>query len=324
MTIIRVFMIVSVMLLVGSSVLAETPDGIGAAAYARLPLTARPAAMGGAFVSIAAGMPAAYYNPAGLGKRVPYEVGGMYSLPYGEAFDTSLQFIGVNGNLGTQTDSAILANMSWSISWLGLSISNIWFWDDEGTPTIGSATSSLYAASIGMAIPGTDWLCAGASLKIYRDRLLEGRSLGIGADVGLLLDTFLGDVPISVGINAKDIGETRISWHGTEGEPDNFVHWVNKIGASAQLFSGLLLVTADVDWAVGRPIEEQRGLIGLEVTPVPQLAIRGGWMGDLDGSSGSFTAGVGIYLAETFRLDYAYRTRRVFGAGHMLSVSYLF
>jgi len=317
-------LLVVVGLLTSLSVLADVPDGVGAASYARQPLTARPSAMGGAFVSIAEGLAAAYYNPAGLGRDTPYELGGMYSLPYGEAFDTSLQFIGINGNLNLQTSSANLSGMGWNVGWLGLSIRNIWLWDDEGEPTIGSSTSSLYTASVGMAIPGVDGLSAGGSIKIYRDSLLEGRSFGIGADLAVLLDFAIGDVPISVGFNAKDIGETRVHWYGTAGEPDNFVPWVNKMGLSTRLFEDYLLVAAELDWAVGRPAEEQRAGIGFEVTPVPQLAIRGGWLGGLDGSGGAYTAGVGIYLAETFRLDYAYRTRRILGAGHMLSVSYTF
>lgn len=325
MTSIRVLAVAAVLALLGLSVLADVPDGIGAASYARQPLTARPAAMGGAFVSIAEGIPAAYYNPAGLGRHTPFEAGAMYSLPYGEAFDTSLQFLGINGNLGElQTDSQMLSKLGWSVGWLGLSIRDIWLWDDDGAPTIASANSSLYTASAGIPIPAIEGLYGGASIKVYRDTLLDGRSFGIGLDLGTLLDFVVADIPVSIGVNAKDIGSTRVKWYGTAGEPDNFVHWVNKFGASARFLSGIVLATADFEWAVGRPSEEQRALVGLEVTPVPQLAVRGGWRGSLDGSGGAFTAGVGIYLGETFRLDYAYRTRRILGAGHTLSVSLVF
>lgn len=320
----RIAVVVSVVLMVAAVSVGAVPIGVGASSYARQALNARPAAMGGAFVAVAEGLATAHYNPAGLGREARYEAGGMYSLPYGEEFDTTLQHINLSGTLQLQSDSSVLSAIGWNIGWVGLSIGDIWLWDEEGEPRVVSASSSLYTASVGICLPSVDGLRVGASIKLYRDAILEGRSVGIGGDVGLLWDLWINETPLSIGINAMDIGETRVKWYGTEGDPDNYVYWVNKFGVSTQLLSGMLLLAADFDWTVGRPKNEQMIYAGIEIVPVSQLAIRGGCQGDLAGDSSSYTAGIGIYLAECFHLDYAYTTGRVFGEGHMISISYLF
>lgn len=322
----RVLWVVVCLVAAGSALAgsAEVPPGVGAASFARWGIDARPSAMGGAFVAVAEGSPAAYYNPAGLGRRPTLAAGGMYTTPYGFDFGVSLQYANLTGTFGIQTGSELPESPGWAITWVGLAIEDITLYDDDGIPSVVNAYSSLFLGSAGVALPGAAGVWVGASAKVYTDSLLEGRSFGMGVDLATLAQFPLGDVDVSVALCSRDVGRTKVRWSGTAGEPDNFVPWVNKFGLAAELDGGFLLVAGDFDWAVDRGAEEQVVHVGVEVRPVEWIALRGGWRGDLDGAKSSFSAGVGLTVLGGLLLDYAYVPGSVFGAGHVLSINYEF
>jgi hypothetical protein len=166
-------------------------------------------------------------------------------------------------------------------------------------------------------------VAVGLTAKIYSERILEGHGAGIGFDAGVLAALDVDGIPVTVGMNAMDVGRTNVRWYGTTGEPDNYVPWVNKLGVSAELLDGLALVAADFDWAVGRPAREQKIHLGAEVNPVGPFFVRAGWSGDLEASDSKVSAGLGVEFFDSFRLDYAYvPPRTVFGTGHFLSLHF--
>ncbi len=61
---------------------AQTTDGVGSAAFLRRGVDARALGMGGAFVAVADGYSALYWNPAGLARTPSWEVGGMTANLY--------------------------------------------------------------------------------------------------------------------------------------------------------------------------------------------------------------------------------------------------
>ena len=311
--------------LVGCSmgVAQEVPAGFGAAPFARIGIDARPLAMGGTGVAITSGSAIPYYNPARLVSAKPLDVGGMYSEPYGSDLGVSFQSLGVLGLIELQTESS--TNLGVAGTWIQMRIDDIPVWDEEtpGEVSYFSATSSLYLMSA--AIAATPEISVGLTGKLYRERILEGRGLGVGVDIGILASLSVEEIPVTVGVNMMDFADTNVRWAGTTGEPDNYVPWVNKIGASATLFDGLALVACDFDWAVGRPPREQKVHVGLEVAPIGPLYIRAGWSGDLEGSDSKPSLGLGVELFDSFRLDYAYvPPRTVFGTGHFLSLHFSF
>jgi len=305
------------------SVIAATPPGMGAASFARRGMDARPIAMGGAFVAVAEGGSACYYNPAGLGQETRISVGGMYTEPFGEGFGTTFQYLNAVGSFNLQTSSAV-ARVGLGVTWLGLTISDIPTWEEGGPGEMFTATSSVYLLSAGIPFPDTNDWSVGASVKVYRDKILEGHSLGVGFDLGVLGSFSVGEIPFQIGLNSMDVGRTKVYWHGTSGEPVNYVPWINKVGLSLGLLDNVVLITSDLDWAVGRPMREQILHVGLELRPLNAISVRAGWNGDLERTGSSITAGVGIYLFDSLSIDYAYVTAKVFGASHLVSVHFAF
>jgi len=302
--------------------LSQIPPGMGAASYARRGIDARPLAMGGAFVAIAEGSAAAYYNPAGLADLSEIVVGGMHTEPYGAGFGATFQYLNASGALPPQTGSWI-SKLGLGFTWLGFTVSDIPMWEEEGPGGVFTATSSIYLASAGFVLPNLEGWSFGLSAKVYRERILEGRSQGLGFDLAVKGSFFVADLPIMVGLNAMDMGQTVIQWHGTAGEPENYVPWVNKIGVSVPLYEERVRLACDFDWAVGRPAREQVVHVGVEGRPIEQLFVRGGWSSNLEGD-GAFSGGLGIRLFGRFSVDYAYLMAKALGASHLISAQFVF
>lgn len=297
----------------------DVPAGFGAASFARIGIDARPLAMGGTGVAINTGMPIPYYNPARLATAGPFAAGGMYSEPYGQDLGISFQSLSALGRFAIQTGSS--SGIGVALTWIQMKIDDIPVWDEDtpGEVSLFTATSSLYLWSAALSVDPD--VAVGVTAKVYRERILEGRGSGIGFDIGALATLEVEGIPLSVGVNAMDLGRTNVRWQGTTGEPDNFVPWVNKLGVSAGLFEGIALVALDFDWAVGRPAREQKVHLGVEANPIGPFFIRAGWSGDLEGSDSNLSAGLGVEFFDSFRLDYAYvPARAVFGTGHFLSL----
>jgi len=301
----------------------DVPPGFGAAPFARIGVDARSLAMGGAGVAVAAGATSPYYNPSLLANAPMLDVGGMYSEPYGQDLGISFQSLCVQGQLGDVADATTSVGVS--LTWMQMSISDIPVWDeDDPTATYYfTATSSLYLVSAGVWI--LPELSMGLSGRIYRENVLEGRGRGLGVDLAALASFDIEGIPVWVGINSMDVGQTNVRWHDTLGEPDNYVPWVNKVGVAALLFERRGLLALDFDWAVGRPLREQKFHLGVEGRPVDALTVRAGWTGDLEGLDPRLTFGVGIDFFDSFRLDYAYvPPRTIYGTGHFLSLHLTF
>jgi len=296
---------------------AEVPSGIGSVAFARLGVDARVLGMGGAFVGVAAGSPIALYNPAALALAEKVDVSTMYATPYG--FTLGITYQNVSAVLPIQVQTESVPGIGAAVTWMSLQIADIIVWDedDPGATTSFTATDAIYMASAGIEI--FEGLCVGAAGKLYRERILDGRAEGLGVDVGVLGTFFVEDVPVSVGLNSMDIGQTLVKWSGTAGNPDNYVPWINKIGASTWIEDIGLLVAADLDWAVGRPASEQVFHTGVEWAPVKPVALRTGWKTFLDGRS-TISLGIGIRLFGSVALDYAYVMGGDIDAAHFASM----
>jgi len=304
-------------LLVGVTAVAQVPPGIGAASFSRIGIDARPMAMGGAFVAMLQGPSIPYYNPASLVGKDPLSIGGMYSEPYGEDLGISFQSFGATAELGEREEPSRVVGVGLSVIQLRIDDIPIWDEDDPGASGFFTATSAVYLVSA--AIPVFEEWALGASAKVYSEHILEGRGQGLGFDLGLLGGFEVEGIPISFGLNAMDVGRTRIRWRGTEGEPVNYVTWTNKIGATAKLWEERVLLACDFDWAVGRPAREQVAHVGLEFKPFDVVLLRGGVQTDLEGSL-SVSAGFGLRVLDRYAIDYAYLPGKELGSTHVLSI----
>jgi len=316
------WMILLALLYLGSIVVSgQVPPGVGAASFSRVGIDARPLAMGGAYVAVKAATPIPYYNPAGLVFAAPISVGGMYSEPFGEELGIAFQSLNAVGKLSLSKEPPQAIGIGATL--IQLTIDDIPLWDETnpGSSAFFTATSAAYMISAG--IPLLDDWAVGASVKLYQEDILEGQGRGVGFDVGLIGSIAIDETPITLGLNAMDVGRTRIRWRGTEGEPDNYVTWTNKVGVAAKFWEQRVLVSGEFDWAVGRPAREQAVHVGIEVNPLAPVFIRGGMKSDLEGKL-SVSAGLGLMLLDRFSLDYAYVPGRDLGATHVLSIQVAF
>jgi len=315
----RLLFLGGLLLIVGSCIAwGQVPDGVGAASFARIGVDARPLAMAGAFVAVATGDPIPFYNPATLTHSPQIAVEGLYSQPYGQDLGITYQTLTALGCL-TATQSESCGGIGIAVSMVRLDVAGIPLWDEDDPGSSGTftATDALYFVSLGFPV-ADDW-SVGVTAKLYRQNILQGLGSGFGFDVGVLGTVLIGDFPVLLGWTAADMGETNIRWTGTQGEPDNYVSWINRFGASTEFLDGLVLAACEVDWAVGRPARESEARVGAEINAFDIAYVRAGWVTDFEGT-GVFRGGLGIEVLGRFAIDYAYVPGKNLGTTHFLSM----
>ena len=299
----------------------SAPPGIGAGLFAQRGLDAYAMSLGEALVAVARGSATSYYNSAGLSSVEDLQVGGLYCAPYGREFGVSHQYFSMSGPLGVQTASR--NGIGVGITWIGSTIGDIALWDDQGSAGVAEASSSIWMASVGTAIPALGDLCVGASLKYHTARLLEGRAVGVGFDLSLLKSFEFSDgTRIAVGLNSMDVGQTHIRWESVSGTTDNVIPWTHKFGVAVEALDQRLLLACGVDLEAGGSLSELALHFGVEIRVVDALALRAGWTGK-PGSGGNFAAGVGVHV-DHLAIDYAYVPGKVFGDTHIFSATITF
>jgi len=306
--------------------------GTNEGAFARDGSGSRALALGGAFVAIADDASAGYWNPAGLGYLDGYHLGGMSVL--GGRFGISDIKYQALSLLARPVQTGSLSGLGVGITWLNHVVSGIPYTGDGDGGTF-SDDQSLFLMSVALPFAvGEEWgMSVGANLKYYRHTLLTGVGSGLGADLGILLRGSIKDIPVSIGVVSMDTLETTVSWTGTEHNPENYVPWIIKGGVSTVLADGILRLSADIDYSPSplhgdfpRYSHLDRVHLGIEVLPVPQLALRGGLIIWRDGTK-RLSAGVGISPWEGAIIDYAYVKEGADDLGgdtHILSAEFSF
>jgi hypothetical protein len=145
----------------------------------------------------------------------------------------------------------------------------------EGIPNTETGLPFDYNSSIyliGVGIRGLDYehaLSLGMTLKMYRERMLEGRSSGIGVDLGGCFVT--GNWTFA--IRSGDIFDTALQWRGTTQEPLAIIPWTNRLAVSTRWFEDTVLATAEVSLERGyAPVIR----LGTEVTGFAILRLSAG------------------------------------------------
>lgn len=303
--------------------MAQVPPGYDAASFARVGMGARAQAMGGAFTAIAQGPIAGYWNPAGLIGLADFQAEGMYTDWLGAGID--LQYISLAGYppLGEERPTLELEGrpLVFGLSWLSVHVADIPWWEEEGGYGTFDAWSHLMISSVAWQLEQSPSISIGFNVKLYHDQILEGKSLGIGYDVGFLWRQRLFEVPVSFAFVTTDVGNTEVQWHGTTGEPVNYVPWLARVGAAAELWDGMALVAVSYEWGVDRPRFERLRL-GAELS-LEWLALRAGYDWLIADPSGRWTMGVGISPWDWLSLDYAFLPGKL-GDTHLLALKVAF
>jgi len=259
-------------------------------AFDRIGIGARPKGMGDAFTGICDDGNSIYWNPAGIARIEKSQLSAMHKDLFGLGL-INYEFLGyVHPNVG---------NGSLGFSWIRLDTTrNVEFMD---------YTENTYVISYGMriAIP----FSLGANIKYYSIDYKESGS-GLGADIGILYQTFAGH--LNFGLLYQDFNRPKIRWE-TQAE--------DQLPANLRLGMGFrpnpfLNFALDLDKLLETYVETHLGIewwllnhgMGLRIGGINQD--KGKWNLTLGGSLGySF-----------FRFDYAWERHYDLGGTHLFSM----
>jgi len=310
--------------------------------------------MGGAFVAVADGYSAIYWNPAGLARAASVEVGGMTTNIYG--IDIFFNFVaglarwdfaagpatpsdrGANPTAPTATDNSQQPSatpeqttsslrLAVGLAWTEMSTEVLAF-DEYGSPLgLIRYSEALYAGAAAVWLPRLGYL--GGAVKAYSYRApqagvggQDALAFGLGFDLGLAAPIW--EDRLWLGLAAADVGDTGVKWRNTPTEPTDRV--AARYTAGLALIQRPLLLEDDgavlaVDLSSEPLLGQTTVRAGLEYRLL-FLAVRGGvvWR---PGGLASFTAGAGVQ-ALGITIDGAWvqnREVQIEGAGHTLIVS---
>ncbi len=281
------------------------PPGFDAASFTRLGVGPRALAMGGSYVALAEGAAAVYWNPAGLADMADFQTEGTYLDAFGAGIH--VQYFGLAGYPPLREGRPAIRlggyPVVWGLNWLSACVTDIPWWEEDGTQGTFDVWSHTVLLSVAWPLSETPYVALGLTGKLYHDRILEGTSLGLGADVGLLWQTTIGGVPVTIGACGVDLGGTKVQWSGTTGNPVNHVPWMVRAGAAALLWEERASIAVSYEWAVDRPRFE-RIRVGAEVQ-LEWLSLRAGYDRLLVDEAGRWSAGVGVAPQAWLGIDYA-------------------
>lgn len=312
------FVVIVGLVFMGSLAAENVPPGYDAGSFARTGVGVRAKAMGGAFVAVAEGATAGYWNPAGLSFLESFQVEGMYTNWLLAGID--FQYVALAGYplIGKDRPRLLLEErpLTFGLTWVSTHIKDIPWWEEEGEYGTFDAWSHLFILSTGWQLEQTPSVSIGVNLKAYHDRILEGRSFGIGLDAGLLWRGNAFGIPVSFGIASTDLGNTKIQWHGTTGEPVNYVPWLVKVGIASKPLQWIL-TSISYEWGVNRPRFECLR-VGVEVS-LQWFTLRIGYEWGPFTGVGHWTLGGGVVYKDWIAVDYAHVTTLI-GESHLVSI----
>ena len=273
--------------LVASPAFAGTETGF---AFLELPAGARVAAMGGAGATLAEGPAALFWNPAAM---APTEARtgshGRAIFDHHESIQTFRQEL-VGGVLEKGGDG------------LGLALNAHYTEGFDERDELGNLTGTIgandFAVAFGLAKTAAPGLRLGAALQWVHEDLA-----GTGASAVALSGGGLYALPsvkgLTLGAAFRNLGGSP-NFKGVDGSDGADVPQPMTLQAGASYGRTVWRAAADVVKLKGDTAE---GRLGLEVRPVPTLALRAGWMTGQDAAD--LTAGAGIAVGR-FDFDYAF------------------
>jgi hypothetical protein len=281
-------------LIMAASAVALAEDGTDAFSAFKNGIDARALGMGGAFVAVADGSSAMYWNPAGLARMNDIRIGGMSTDLFGAGY--THQFISAAGTI---------ADFGLGFGFERLSVPSGPFCTDSFVWSESAVMGSVAANIMDVGL-------IGANLKYYMASGVENTASGIGFDFGLLVD--LGEM-FTFGVNATDIGGSKITWTS---EAVDVVTGLYKVGAAVRLLEDTLILAGDVDFAgAGMGLTH----FGIEYTVIDELALRLGMTLDETLAPSDYSVGAGLKVAGLY-VDAAYILDGTIGNTLVLSAEF--
>jgi tetratricopeptide (TPR) repeat protein len=259
----------------------------------QVPVGPRAIALGGAYSAIADDASAAFWNPAGLPWIGHQEIAGSRAQLFGtDLTDSYSAFV-----LPLSPRHAVA--LDWYHS--GFEDDELDFGENRFDLAYGRNLSSI--------------LAAGFTVKYLNRQIgLDASTLqsgnGLGADLGVLVRPIAG---LHLALALRDVFDTALHYDGEGGSEVVYPRRL-RCGAS-YAFGRSVLATADLD---------DRYHLGLEVTPLDALSLRGGIQQGLTEDLGpTYSAGAGFRVG-FLRFDYAYQMHPVLKPTSFLGLSLAF
>jgi Uncharacterised protein family (UPF0164) len=258
-------------------------------AFLEIPSGARAAALGGAFASMATGIEAQFWNPAGLASLGTFQVEGTHTeLIAGLRHDTF--------SAGGRVAGGGLA-----ASFRALYTEPIDERDDLGN-LIGSFGSHDLELGVAYGWAMATGLEVGLSGQVIRERIanLAATTYGFGAGAAWQPAGLEG---LRIGGALQNLGPSaHYTIDGVEGEPVGLPMAVQGGGTYSMDTGERIELQGAVEGRFTRGRAGQ-GMAGLEIRDASGASLRGGWRFNDDATTYSLGAG---YAMPGLRLDYAY------------------
>ncbi|MFC1475109.1 PorV/PorQ family protein [Candidatus Zixiibacteriota bacterium] len=324
------YIIILLFIVIGFSLNLYADDGDGgyAAAFLQVPIGARPAAMGGAYISIANDGAGVYYNPAGIGNLKQ----SMFASSYRSmGLDRSLSY--VSFFIPTRKSSAL------GFNWLYAGSGSVAARNSDGDMLGFDVTQNNHAFSVVFAKRFEKIISAGFKATYLHTTFAEMSSFSVAFDLGFtfylsqLFNREKRDMmaiqDIQAGLVIRNLAGTY-RWNNEKyyleyasdvfgSEQEDKVPFEIGMGSSARFFDRKLMLALDM---IKNQYQGFKLRSGAEYLVTPQLALRSGI------ASKQISAGAGFIFnlgEKVLAIDYAFATDKVDeGSEHIFSFDLLF
>ena len=293
-------------ILIGILAVLQCSHAWGAAAEAGQPggfmragVGGRAAAMGDAYVALAEGPEAVYWNPAGLAFGSQPSLASTYNVLSLDRQSTDAELMwDWDPKPETPTAGSFPMAMNrgwgaWGLGWMGFSLGNDFEARTTDTPTYTTFGDHQdeYSLSHGRAL--LSWLAVGANLKFY-DHIIDGYSAhGEGMDLGTLL--LLGP-QVRLGVTVSDL-LSNFSW--STGYTEQFPVTI-RASLAGSTWKDRVTISGQIEDVEGQQVNFG---LGVEGVVFKYLKLRGG----LQQNGATFGAGFLVPVSKMeCALDYAF------------------
>lgn len=298
----NIIFILSLTLLIPLNLFAasEEDKGTTTAAFLKLGIGARAAALGETYVAVANDATAPYWNPAGIIQLKKEEVATMYNK----------HFQGINHGYISYVRPIDERRSAIGISVIGLVVDDIEKRDAQET-FLGTSKATDFAGIFSYATKASKNMAVGLNLKLIKSKIVDDSSkLSYTGDVGIIM----GNGDLSFGAAYTNIGGNLKYKNGTRKEE---MHKCLKAGMALLTIKRHLLLTFDVNI----PNDNKTHFHGGVEYLLGGIALRIGYLtGPKDKNLGKeLTGGFGIKIGHVF-IDYAFVPYGVLDDSHRVSL----
>lgn len=325
---------ISLALLVWQALLrAQNPNlGTSGAQFLKIPVSARAAAMGGAYVAVCQDATSPFWNPAGIG-RVKAQAAHFSHAKWFDTFDVNAaSFIYNAGNFGVFAASVLML----SVDDMEITTES----EPNGTGGFFDAQDVAIALSYGRVL--TDRFRVGLTARYIQQRIWNETANGLAFDVGTQYQLPFRNLTIAMSMSnfGPDMryngADLSVKWDQDANLPNRLVPTrletetyalpLNfEFGIAMDMFhSRHVKAIAALD-AVHPNDNDERIHLGTEVTFFDRLALRGGYKINMDEELYDLGFGLNAFFAGIpLMVDYAYSVYDILPDVHRLSFGVTF